>query len=109
MGRVVSIQLVVRLAISTVAGEKTQKMKCINPTAHKATLITEEFQVHFLIQLKCFTFCPEYVCSLTDGSHISHCVWCCLTHTFHDVFCAVGVVSFCVFLPVITKNTRTSH
>jgi hypothetical protein len=97
MGRVVSSQLVVLLAISTVAGEKTQKMKCMNPTAHKATLSTEEFQVRFLIQLKCSTFCPEYVCSVTDGSHISHCVLCCLTHTFHDVFYAVGVSCFILF------------
>jgi len=86
MGRVVSSQLVVLLAISTVAGEKTQKMKCMNPTAHKATLITEEFKVRFLIQLKCFTFCPECVCSVTDGSHISHRVLCCWGVMFHFVF-----------------------
>ena len=97
MGRVVSSQVVVLLAVSTIAGEKTQKMKWMNPTAHKATLITEEFQVRFLEQLKCFTFCPEYMCSVTDGSHISHCVLFCLTHTFLYVFCAVGVTCFILY------------
>lgn len=82
MGRVVSSQLVVLLAISTVAGEKTQKMKCMNPTAHKANLITEEFQVHFLIQLKCFTFCPGTSARLQ------------MDRTFHIVFYAVWTTHF---------------
>jgi len=76
-GRVVSSQLVVLLATSTVAGEKTQKMKCMNPTAHKATLITVSLYswnvLHFV----------QSTCAQLQ-----------MDRTFHIVFCAVGVTCF---------------
>jgi hypothetical protein len=102
MGRVVSSQLVVLLAISTVAGEKTQKMKCMNPTAHKATYYwgipspfpytVEVFYVLSRVRVPSYSWIAHFtLCFALFDPRISLCVLCFWGHMFHFMFFSLSL------------------
>jgi len=103
MDRVVSIQLVVLLAISTVAGEKTQKMILHESNSTQSNFnywgirspfpyTVEAFYVLSRVRVISYRWTAHFaLCFVLLDPHISWCALCCWGHMLHFVFFSLSL------------------